>query len=472
MKRVVNASSFLFLFLALLSAFVVSSCAVEETADTSADTADGDDSDDVADDGTIGEVPTGSAAATSEYFEVTVVENINYLTQISKNGDGSTECRVLASGEDILCIVDMHELDLWFRVVQLNDTMPEDLCEYRQFMPYFYNSVPVGAAPTAVLYEVDGDNVIQARDPDGAGDATATADIWYYFSGIGWRTHEFLFGTAARSSDALKCPWDYTERSNCGKNCCFGPYYKTVITPEDVADGWEEWPGEYGNCFAGPAMDSEHPKDPSTGMPMFLISNVDQGGLSNIFKVDLSFNNGFGNINKANYFNPDEHPQTGAIPDVPGTFLAARDLYNNSRLSHSGYFQYDCLNSNEEVTARIRVMIREWNTKDQLLALLAGTLTADPDVAGTETDLTAPDTYPRPNPGPYGDRADWKDYKLAADAAPNSWNYRAFGFADFSADPDAGGPYTAGTAADYLFFNSEMYVGYICDENTINPGAN
>jgi hypothetical protein len=170
-------------------------------------------------------------------------------------------------------------------------------------------------------------------------------------------------------------------------------------------------------------------------------------------------------VRKANYFNPDDHPQSGATPDVPSAFLGAADFYDSHKASHTGYFQYDCLNANREVTSRIRVVIREWNTKGELLALLAGDATADSDVTTTEGGLDQDDGFPAPDPGPDNDFLDWKDYQdlvtLGSDV-----NYRDFGFADLTVDPDSGAPgLSASAITNFLFHDVDYLLGFTCSED-------
>jgi hypothetical protein len=447
---------FLILFCGILSQSLVG-CAVQDA--TSTNTVGTDASP------TATPAPTGAGGATSDYFEVTIVQNENYESVISKDGDGSTPCRVTASGQDILCIVDMHELDMWARTIQLNDTMPDSVCEYRGFLPYYYQVAPVGFAPTQVEYELDASDVLLSHDPDGAGPIAGVADIWYYFPSVGWRTHAAIFGSTAQSASDVRCPWDYSA-TDCGKNCCYGKYDKHTILNGVVTDSnGQDWGGKYGDCFDGPAIYDSSVTKSLSGIPLYTITNVDTGGYSNIFKLDHGYSNAT-NIRKANYFNPTDHPQSGSTPDVPSQFLAASLFYSSHTATHSGYFQYDCLDAGKEVTARIRVLIREWNTKSELLKLLAGDTTADPDVSTNETALTQTDTFPAPALAPNNDISDWKDIQAVVDAAPaGTYDYQVYGFADLTADPDGGGALVAHPIDDFLFWDVDYYVGFTCTDN-------
>jgi len=62
------------------------------------------------------------------------------------------------------------------------------------------------------------------------------------------------------------------------------------------------------------------------------------------------------------------------------------------------FYTFECLDHNSEVVSRIDVMIREWNTKTQLLLGASG----NPDVTGFESAPFATRAL--------NDYCDWKDF--------------------------------------------------------------
>lgn len=78
--------------------------------------------------------------------------------------------------------------------------------------------------------------------------------------------------------------------------------------------------------------------------------------------------------------------------------------------SPQNYYDFVCLDRDDEVLARIRVTVREWNTLADLKKYRAGDNTGIPDQGGTE-----------PNSGGlYNDWVDWDDVTIASGGFPLS----------------------------------------------------
>jgi len=130
----------------------LASCRLETEPEVLADA----DADADADDGEITsfgvEVALPSSAG-GETTSLTITEPI--LISISKDGDGVTPCEA-GFGEDILCVVEMFELDMFFHAFSLVSTAPKSLCDYRSFIPSFFSIAPVADSPTGVAIETNG----------------------------------------------------------------------------------------------------------------------------------------------------------------------------------------------------------------------------------------------------------------------------------------------------------------------------
>jgi hypothetical protein len=367
----------------------------------------------------------------TEFFEVQVNTSSEWDVVISKNGDGSTACKAEA-GEDAFCVVDMPELDMFFRGFTMNDALPGDMCEYRRFVPYFYNIAPVGVNPGAVFYEEDSDGVLitpATAVPAGVG---ATADIWYNIAGR-WYTHAQLYGAAATSKDDLRCPFDYTDIFINGRNCCPGFYTLMVRSNGEVNNTPStEWGGSLANCFEGPGMDSYAYKYEDE-LPADLITAVDpDDGLLGTFEVTAPIEKvelDQPQIYAANYYKSSEH--SGSVPGA----LAVIQSYRN--WGSSAHYVYECLDAYHEVVARIRVVAREWNLVAEYEKLIAGT-SANSDSEGQETDPTNSEADSETEPtSPYNDYCDWRDIEEADDGLSYSCDdvgggYQFFGFGDLS----------------------------------------
>ena len=418
---------------------LISGCALQEAATNGDGDGDGD-GDGGNDDGEIINEPS------TENFEVQVNTSTKYTVAISKNGDGESDC-IAQEGEDILCVVDMYELDMWTRGYTLNVAFPSDLCEYSGFYPYFYNYLPVGISPVAVYYSVDGDGNVVAPSAEhqasfGVG---STADI-YYFLPFGWVPHDTLFGAAASAAGDLRCPWDYSKVDSKAPNCCQGDYTLYSVSGGELSDTESEWGGKIGNCFDGPGI-QDYPSqggalDSLNGLPVYLLNYLDgDNGDSYSFKTSSPDSQtsimGFGQIYAANYYNfgsgagdhVDDGPPmlTRTIASIWGT---------PSLINSSAHYQYDCFDEAMEVKARIRVVAREWNEYTELLGFLT-TGSGDWDTVGTETspDQEAGDNSWTPDASYINDFADWKD---VADVATNltfpnrgtDLEYPLYGFGD------------------------------------------
>jgi len=200
-----------------------------------------------------------------------------------------------------------------------------------------------------------------------------------------------------------KCNFDHTQPDTDRPNCCTGKYSLVVRTwnGAGATPGYQststlvDWGGKESNCLAGAAMDTQsRDKD---GHPETDISYVEGTGLNRTYTINSPLKlQTFSNLYAANYFDPADHaPNT-----VPKGHILIPFGYRSSP-----YYELDCLDRALEYKARIRIMIREWNTYSEWQKKGSG----DSNVIGFE-----------PNPwGAYGlgDLFDWGNFPLVY---PNS----------------------------------------------------
>lgn len=282
---------------------------------------------------------------------VKVMESDYYTASV--NGDFVTPCTVKTDSvtKDIVCIVDANELDLKYFGVNFHYNVPSNMCTYLWRMHPYYYQYEAGTGPTTISYDQSNTGVIS--------NVVVTP------------------ATGSVQSDGNPvCDYDYTPN---GPNCCSGAY--TLAANIQAADGtWAvqvssgKWGGKESACFEGPAMESQ-PKT-KDGYPYATISYVEGTGLNATYTVTAPLKKVFSsNVYAANYF-------SGATPTAV--------IYE--------YHDFVCADAAFEISARIRVAVREWNQKSEL----AEGATGDPDTTGLE-----------PIGHPINDFRDWDDLEAS-----------------------------------------------------------
>ncbi len=465
MKSITQISSSFFMIAAL--AIFSAGCSVDNTATN----ATGDE-----DTGEVENIPD------TDDFQVMVNTNNNYQVVISEGGDGSTPC-IAEEGEDILCVVDMFELDMYMRGFTLNDAFPADMCAYRGFHPYYYMIAPMGDAPTHVFYETDADDNITTPtagldEPyDGvntlAGLLGGESDDIYYRFGSTWYSHNQLFGRKAADAESIRCPWDYSKISDDYPNCCYSASKYSLLTvnsdgEEDETVG-NDWGGSRGSCLEGPGMDWADQVFDRSGMPTYRVTNVDsEDGINGTFPVPApvtkSLTLGRAQVYAASYYDPANHGG-----DVPAMTRIPRVVWSGSGvIDNSAHIQYDCLDEAFETVARIRVSGREWNDYDDFVAFLAGSgSVSNADRTGTEAEpvqSTGDDTI-SPALGQIDDFPDWTDIvtnESSCEFGLTGKNHsdEHFGLTNVSGGQDS-------TDLTYVYTDTagaDDYLGFILDE--------
>lgn len=329
-------------------------------------------------------------------FEVTVSEFDEFTFYVSKGGARPlSNCIAdpdVAASQWIECIVDVDELDGFMHDFTLVNTAPGDMCKYRGFESYYYQFAYVGLSPQYVTYVYDTDTRT----------VFSNSLRFHYTTTPNFATPWNTGGSAfPRSIDIvsegdIKCPWDYSDEYEDGKNCCVGEYTKYAFQYNslgfgNVLDTDAEWGGDAINCYRGPAVADSLGKD-SDGFPLYHITEVVGLGFqdSYVIKAPISQNNRLfpgSNIHLYNYFSPADH--LGSTTPIT--------LQNTSP-----YYRFECLDANFEVSARIDVQFRDWNVN----GYAEGGVAANADLSGND---------PTPFEAlPLNDIYDWKDLMPAS----------------------------------------------------------
>lgn len=283
-------------------------------------------------------------------FGIAVPASVEYPTRLRVLGTKDTPCALPVapySGQgglanDIHCVLDMDELDVFVEGVTFDIVVPQGGCDYVLYSPYLYESWQTGTGPTTVSYTVQ---------PDGT------------------------FSDEVNSQNGVPaCAFDYSHTNVGGPNCCGGTYTLTVTSAQtgkkttSVAD----WGGISAKCFDGAAFlrdgvvvdPSGYPEDPIYAVKRAAQTiPIHHKGLSDTYPPI--------NVPLANYWN--EGASSGSTPPAALTGPGARQNY-----------QLLCLDNADEILGRITFDVREWNEKAQLEQ------DGDPDTSGTEPYYAAP----------------------------------------------------------------------------------
>lgn len=322
------------------------------------------------------------------YVQVYKGDKIKYWEHKIASFDEKCQVKDLSDPSlvDITCVIDVPELDLFHQGVSFQYNVPSSMCSYLELVPYIYINYPVGAAPTEIEYYKDkdgkigmdnnADGVIKAADGDTAASYVSAA------------------GTPV-------CPYDHTASD--GPNCCEGKYTMTsytwnatLATPAyDAAVTTEgDWGGAIENCKNSPAFEMPSVFElTDDGLPANMYFDVDGVGKNGTLEPARSpIKAKQGTYFMANYFNTLPNDPVRTSTNVPVALRSASSRYD---AQHDAW-QFICLDRGEEVKARIRLYVREWNMVSEFLKKADG----DPDLIADE---------PSPGMGDVDDYADWDD---------------------------------------------------------------
>lgn len=294
----------------------------------------------------------------------------------------NTECKVplgtTGAAADITCIMEIEELDLFFHDLDIQIHVPSSMCSYVRERPYWFYAYEVGRGPSTASHEVLAGGTIV--------DVNNTLD------------------------GEPVCPnFDYTKIG--GPNCCFGDFIHTVTTHNSdgtfsVSSSEKSWDGDFGSCLAGPAIKTQTLD--GNGLPLATITYVEGTGINKTYTIPAAINQAVGELKvrnnywAANFYNPSDY---GALASPPAFFEKPLAMQNPAlfsspptesvyRQSAMDNYEILCLDRADDFIARIRMLIREWNSEADF-ASPAG----DPDQTGF--DAVTGDEI--------NDRDDWLD---------------------------------------------------------------
>lgn len=340
---------------------------------------------------------------------------LRYTHKVVTSGSWPDQCKVDLDAtdpadRDIMCNTESTELDLVHLGLTLEYNVPAHVkCPYVTTMaPFFFQYEPprddtIHLEPVYVFVD---DNQL-----------TGTYSAAAYYDSAGTTPNPNF----SYSKGAYRCGFDYS--SGKGPNCCEGIYNETVkTTPSDgsaatFVSSEKTWGGDRSSCLNGPALKlnpsrfgkSSWPSpivwrlkeqlDGNTTMsskarfasPIELLgefkSLADEavpatGKNFGSFEIGSLINESFGTSRYLATYYSSAQPAT-AFSDIL-KYSPFKETYK--LLGDPRYYSILCTNYAYEVTARIRLSVREWNTYSALQAATEPTSNED-DNTDAETDF-------------------------------------------------------------------------------------
>jgi hypothetical protein len=310
---------------------------------------------------TVTPLPTGTGAGngtptsgSGTYFSVNLVPSTSYTYKIHNSTDTTTfttPCQIAMGAtnpsNDQMCIIEGMELDQYTHGVSFSYNLPPGMCSYYSWMPYYYYAFQPGDGSAVIHIDIDKNGDV-GTDPGNTGVDTGPV------------TSSNAAVTVSGSTPV--CAYDYSPQ---GPNCCTGDY--TVITRTWSTTGTNpgyttvtssgSFGGNQASCLSGPAVASQ-PKSPS-GFPIATLQEVIGTGIANAYTVAAPIAlEKHSDVYLANYF-------SGGIAPTPVV---------------QPYYELQCLDPAQELVARLRIMVRKWDTAAEFAKNGAG----NPNLAGNE----------------------------------------------------------------------------------------
>lgn len=352
---------------------------------------------------------------TSKLF-VGVDSTSNAFAHVHQSNSFDLSCSVdpntASPKQDIDCIIDIPEAELYHRGLNIVYNVPPSMCNYLRRSTYWFYNVGVGYGPsTIVITRTITDGVVTAStcnvDGGGAGPCATVSN-------------EVVINPVTLEAT---CIYDRTK-INSGKNGCFGNYTRTVTDTTVVTTPFssnvgpavvtqQSWGGAITNVIGGAAKNTAWPMTPVSGLPMALVAPSVSGILKENYKLPapITSNNQTSNVDIANYYDPALHTHQGfsvvrtstlpyfidPVDDISGSAiplsLTTTDIALGRYLVKAqDTYEFECLDQAQEVKHRIRVKVREWDVYQDFVNFITSKGTdasAVPDRFGTTEDAGA-----------------------------------------------------------------------------------
>jgi len=342
--------------------------------------------------------PAGSSdgIAAPEFFYVGVDSEINDMAHVHQEGAFSKSCSIdpKSSLQDLRCIVDSPEAEIYMHGLALKYNVPQGMCRYLARETYWFYNHEIGYGPTQITVNItvtDGAVTASSCSFNGGATGACTSNI------------EALVDTST-SAPKIKCIYDHSD-SQFGQNGCLGTYTYTLnTTTVNTTTGTTtlgnsvsviSWGGRTGPLIGGAARNG-WTLSPD-GIPARIYTPAHLGLFKQSYTVPAPINvSGPGPIvgktamEIANYATPAlnhhvgyTHPATNS--DVPYSVDPIDDFSGDLIAPGSDSYLFECVDQGHEILHRVKLFVREWNTYQDYYDYITSKGTTEvPDRVGNE----------------------------------------------------------------------------------------
>lgn len=338
-----------------------------------------------------------------QYFYVGVDTTVGAIAHVRSVAGFSTPCAVNKSStanEDVTCLIDVPEGDLYGKDLELKYNVPAEMCRYLVRTPYWFYNHEVGVGPSTIAATVV--NTVNA-----SGDITSSTYNCSFNGGamdLNCDNNPEIISTLAPETQTYRCIYDNTEFEL--PNCCFGNYTITTTTTTGAAAPITtrttgKWGGDYSKCIGGPGK-TDWSLYTADKRPASEIVFAEKGiNKKQIVTAPVNFNPTLGgrtsSIHVANSygttFGSGNHTHTGFV-DLATTstqpyFIAPIDDRSGTLIGAAqDSYEFQCLDTAFEIKHRIRIYVRDWDTYPDYLAYIS-----------SQGSVSIPDRGTVPEPG-------------------------------------------------------------------------
>lgn len=357
---------------------------------------------------------TSDGLQTDDFFYVGVETTTDAIAHVRSSTGFSNACAVskdATSNEDITCIIDIPEADLFAKPLELKHNVPKGgMCRYLVRYPYYFYNQEVGVGPK-VLASTTTITRNASNDITGVAHSCTVDSIAY----PGCTGIPEINTTLSVGGVSFACTYD---KSTSGKtNCCSGSFdmSKTIIdgtTNTTVTTGsWGPTDFPLG-CYGGWGRINALKSD--TGASVAATSGIIEfakNGLKQVHKITPPSQlrnvppGSKASMHVANFYGNTalwptitgaaDHTHVGYVLNaVPADqtrkpyFIApVDDLTGDPIPETSDSYEYLCLDEAYEIKHRIRVYVRDWDVYADYLAYVASSgVTQAPDRPATDLE--------------------------------------------------------------------------------------
>jgi hypothetical protein len=326
----------------------------------------------------VDKIPDGmsNGIVDPSFLYVGVESKTNDVAHVHKDGMFGTNCAIdpNSSLQDIKCIVDVPEAELYMHGLELKYNVPAGMCRYLARETYWFWNHEIGFGPSSIVVNVtvtDGSVTASSCQFDGGGVVPCNSSI------------EALVNTSS-PAPVIKCIYDHSSLEG-GRNGCLGTYSLTVntttitsgtppTTSNSTSTSTVQWGGTVGPLVGGAGRNGW--QIGPEGLPLRIYTASHLGLLNQTYKINPPIDtSGVGYfvgaprltaLEIANYYTPalniHDGYTTGATSDQPYALQPIDDFSGSPIVGGNDSYLFECIDQAHEVLHRIKVYVRDWDT--------------------------------------------------------------------------------------------------------------